>query len=186
MNTPSHLIITAALHKKAARTDIPRSAVLWGSVMPDVPLGILSLAVSLYYRFILRQNPADVMETVFHQAYFHNPWWIAAHNFLHSPLALELYLAVLWRYRRQPGGRGHWALWFVADCLLHTALDIPVHFDDGPLLFWPLNWQTRFHSPVSYWDPAHYGLPFSIFEGLLDIALLGWMLLPEIKKRLQR
>ncbi|MEZ4675136.1 MAG: hypothetical protein R2932_12925 [Caldilineaceae bacterium] len=32
----------------------------------------------------------------------------------------------------------------------HTAIDIPLHYDDGPLLLFPFDWKTRFHSPVSH------------------------------------
>ncbi len=42
-------------------------------------------------------------------------------------------------------------------CLLHSMIDVATHFDDGPVLFWPLDWSTRFASPVSYWDDDHYG-----------------------------
>lgn len=183
MNTPSHLIINAALRKKFKRVDIPKSAFLWGSILPDIPLGLISIGFSIYYQFVLGQNPADVMESVFHQAYFNNPWWIASHNFLHSPLSLGIYLVVLWRFRQQAGSRGHWWFWFVVGCLIHTSIDIPVHFDDGPLLFWPLDWHIRFNSPVSYWDPAHYGIQFIFFEFTLDIALLIYLFLPRISAR---
>lgn len=186
MNTPSHLIINAALHKKNKRGDIVKSAFLWGSVMPDIPLGILIIGFSIYYQFVLGLSPADVMESVFHQAYFNNPWWIAAHNVLHSPLSLGIYLVVLWRFRQQTGSRGHWWFWFVIGCLVHTIIDIPVHFDDGPLLFWPLNWATRFQSPVSYWDPAHYGIPFTIFEIVLDFGLLAYLFFPRLRARFSK
>ena len=47
--------------------------------------------------------------------------------------------------------------------LLHTLGDLPLHHDDGHRHFFPfLDW--RFESPVSYWDPAHYGLWFSLVE----------------------
>ena len=46
---------------------------------------------------------------------------------------------------------------FALGCLLHTTMDIPVHHDDGPVVAFPLNWDFRVKSPVSYWDRAHYG-----------------------------
>jgi hypothetical protein len=76
--------------------------------------------------------------------------------------------------------RGNWWLWFVLSSMLHTSIDILTHVSDGPLLFWPLNWTIRFHSPVSYWDPAHFGTQFGVFEILLDIALLVYLLLPKL------
>ncbi|HSH78069.1 MAG TPA: hypothetical protein VLA19_05995, partial [Herpetosiphonaceae bacterium] len=38
MNTPSHLIMTAALRKRYRRAPIPTFAFLLGSVAPDIPL----------------------------------------------------------------------------------------------------------------------------------------------------
>ncbi|MBI5052861.1 MAG: metal-dependent hydrolase [Chloroflexi bacterium] len=183
MNTPSHLIINAAIHKKANRRDIPQSAFLWGSVMPDIPLGLLSVGSFVYYRYIVGQNLDSLMPKMFDDLYFNNPWWIAAHNFLHSPVALFTYLAFFWRYRKQPGRRGHWWLWFVLGCMVHTSIDILTHVNDGPVLFWPLDWQTRFHSIISYYDPAYFGLQFTFFELALDIVLLGYLFLPDLIKR---
>ena len=60
--------------------------------------------------------------------------------------------------------------------MLHTLIDIPIHYDDGPLLLFPLNWDLRFMSPVSYWDPNRYGIPFTIFEHSLDIVLLVFLI----------
>ena len=40
--------------------------------------------------------------------------------------------------------------------VLHCIQDLPVHVDDGHRHFWPLS-QFRFESPISYWDPGHYG-----------------------------
>ena len=148
--------------------------------MPDIPLALLSLAATFYYRVLLNNQSPDLMETVLHPLYFNNPFWISMHNMLHSPLALGLYLAVLWRWRAQSGKVQHWLFWFFVSCSIHTSIDIFTHFDDGPLLLWPLNWQLRFHSPISYWDTAHFGAQFMIFELLLDAALLGYLFIPKI------
>jgi hypothetical protein len=40
---------------------------------------------------------------------------------------------------------------------MHVALDLSLHNADAHRHFLPLShWQ--FESPVSYWDPAHYGV----------------------------
>ncbi len=182
MNTPSHIFIAAALLKKADARLLPRSAFLVGSFMPDISLGILSLAATFYYRVLLGNQSPDLMETVLHPLYFNNPYWISAHNFLHAPLALGLYLAALWPWRNQAGNWQNWLFWFFASCGLHSLGDILTHFDDGPVLFWPLNWQFRFHSPVSYWDKAHYGSQFFYFEIGLNLLLLGYLLIPWMVK----
>lgn len=69
--------------------------------------------------------------------------------------------------------------------MVHSVIDILTHFDDGPLLFFPFDWHMRFYSPVSYWDKAHYASQFFYFEIGLNIVLLGYLVLPEIIKRLK-
>jgi hypothetical protein len=184
---PTHLVINAALEKKfGAKFKLAKSAFLWGSVLPDLPFGVLSLGSYAYYRFILQQDTSSVMENVIHYSYFNNPWWIAAHNFLHSPLALIVYAILLWSFISKPGTRGHWWLSFVFGSMVHSVIDILTHHNDGPLLFWPLNWQTRFFSPISYWDPAHFGPQMMFFEIFLNLALLGYLFVPKIWQSVMR
>ncbi len=51
MNTPSHLIMTAALRTRLRPLPIPRGAFLLGAVLPDVPLWLLSVGGGLYFRY---------------------------------------------------------------------------------------------------------------------------------------
>jgi hypothetical protein len=46
---------------------------------------------------------------------------------------------------------------------LHASIDLVCHHEDAHRHFLPFT-SWRFHSPVSYWDPNHYGLPFMVFE----------------------
>lgn len=186
MNTPSHLIVNAALVKAANRKAIPQSALLWGAVMPDIPLIVLSVGFFVFHRWLAAPLPPGFMSQAYDNLYFNNPWWIALHNSLHSPLALLVYLALLWRMRNRPHTRGHWWLWFFIGCLTHSIIDILTHVNDGPILFWPLDWHTRFRSIVSYYDSAHFGREFAIFELVLDVALLGYLFLPKLLRRLRR
>jgi membrane-bound metal-dependent hydrolase YbcI (DUF457 family) len=182
MNTiPSHLVINAAIEKKfGKKLNIAKSAFLFGAVLPDIPLGLLMLGSYAYYGFILGQDTTNLMDAFIHPAYYENPWWIAAHNFLHAPLLLLAAIAALWGFRQKTGTVGHWGLWFAAGCLAHTLLDIPTHAGDGPLLLFPFNWQARFNSPVSYWDLNYYGIQFMVFEALLNVSLLAYLFLPKI------
>jgi hypothetical protein len=189
MNTPSHLIINAALRKAAiARgvTTIPRSTFLLGAVLPDIPLWLLWMGAYAYYRYALADPDVTLMDPMFDRFYFTDPFWIGSHNLLHAPLILVSALALLWRFRDASGARGHWWFWFVAGCLVHTSLDIPTHVNDGPVLFFPLDWSYRFQSPVSYWDSHHFGREFAIFELLLDLVLLGYLFGPGLWRRLRR
>ena len=184
MNTPSHFIIQAAVAKRAANPGLVRGAFLWGAVAPDIPLYLLSVFGGLYFRWTgmsLREAAGHMFDTLF----FEDPFWIAAHNLLHSPTMLALLLGGGWLFKRFTGRGWGWAKWFLIGCAAHTLLDIPVHHNDGPLLFFPLEWQTRFSSPVSYWDPDYYGGVFAWFELALDVALLTYLVTPWFKRRLK-
>lgn len=182
MNTiPSHLVINATIEKKyGTKANIAKSAFLWGSITPDIPLALLSLGYFFYNRYVSTQPVTGMMNSAFDNLYFNNPWWIASHNFLHSPTALIIYAALLWRFLGKPNTRGNWWLWFVFGCMVHSVVDILTHYDDGPVLFFPFDWHTRFHSPVSYYDPVHFGIQFAMFEIALDIVLLGYLFIPKI------
>jgi hypothetical protein len=48
---------------------------------------------------------------------------------------------------------------FIALCgagLLHLFFDLALHHNDGRAHFWPIS-SWIFESPLSYWDPRHYG-----------------------------
>jgi membrane-bound metal-dependent hydrolase YbcI (DUF457 family) len=180
VNTPSHLIINAAIRKRAqgAGHAIPRGPFLLGAVLPDIPLTLLWIGAYIWYRHIQGNPAVSLMDESFDRLYFTHPLWITSYNTLHAPVLLLTALALLWRSRGREGSRRQWWFWFFAGCLVHSALDIPVHVTDGPLLFFPLEWSIRFHSPVSYWDPRHYGRQFALFELLLNLALLAYLFGP--------
>ncbi len=118
--------------------------------------------------------------------FFHNPFWIAAHNVIHTPILVLVGIALTWRYRQNISSPYRWFLWFFAACFLHSIVDILTHVDDGPLLFFPLDWSVRFNSPVSYWDSRYYGREFGIFELGLDLVLLLYLIVPAIYRFLRQ
>ena len=61
-------------------------------------------------------------------------------------------------------------LLFGLAALTHLAGDLPLHAGDAHPHFWPLSgW--RFISPVSYWDPNHFGGYASMIEAVFGVAL---------------
>ena len=178
------MIITAALRKRfTATAPVPAAAVLWGSIAPDVPLTIMSIVGALYFHFIAGMTFDDALNLIFYDLFFNDPLWMAAHNFLQAPLILTASLALLWRYRfAEATPLRQWLFWFVTACSLHSLIDIVTHNDDGPLLLFPINWQLRFASPVSYWDTEHYGGIFFVFESVLNLLLLGYLLAPRARR----
>ncbi len=186
MNTPSHFLMTAALDKALLRVPIHQQALLIGSIAPDVPLWILSIGGMVYYHFILGWSLSAAAQLMFDDLYFHNPFWLVSHNLLHAPIVLLFGLAIFWRRRCNIGSIQRYFSWFLLACLLHSFVDIFTHADDGPLLFFPLNWSYRFHSPISYWDPRYHGRAFGQFELTLNVVLLVYLLKRRICRLLQK
>lgn len=161
----------------------PTSAILWGAVAPDLALYVLTFSGVFWFGYVKQWPATKVGRHLFQDLFFHDPVWISLHNVLHSPTVLLVALCSLWLHRRFAGKSNasdnvpaerprYWWTWFFGSCLVHTLVDIPVHHDDGPLIFWPFNWTYRFASPVSYWDPQHFGRETMIFEATLFFALL--------------
>ena len=111
---------------------------------------------------------------LFDDWFFNDPWVITGHHLFGSPLLLCIYISLgywLWRNRNKYGG---WIFWFAVGCMFHTIPDIFLHVDDGPLILFPLNWEWRFHSPISYWDRNHYGAEVAWVENRATILLFAW------------
>ncbi len=179
MQTYSHFLLTAVLQKAFIPND-PEAAsgLLAGSAAPDVPLALLSLGYVADRRYLRPHLPDKTRcSPTYNALYFNNPWWIAAHNSLHAPLPLFV-LALLGIVLRR-----RWLFWFAVGCGLHTAVDIFTHADDGPVLLFPLDWQKRFHSPISYWDPKFGGRTFRLIEHLLDLLLLGILIVQRVNAK---
>lgn len=176
MVTPSHVIINSALAKRIGLpARMARFAFICGGFMPDVPLAAMYVMNVVIARYIYGLDTRALSRSIFEDKFFNDPLWIAAHNLFHAPILLLFAIVILWRYRARVETAQHWMLWFALGCLTHTCIDILCHVTDGPLLFFPFDWHTRFHSPVSYWDRRYYGREFSIFEYSLDFLLLVYL-----------
>ena len=186
MQTPSHFLLTAVLAQKAPTTRYAPhlSALLIGSVLPDIPLLLLTLGYEIYYRwFAILPTSGSIMEYLHFDLFFTDPVWIISHNFFHSLVVNGVLLGVgYWGIRRKWQGSRP-LFWLSLSTLFHTLIDIFTHHSDGPLLFFPLNWNYRFASPISYWEKAYYGRPFTIFEYTLDILLLAYIVWIWRKKK---
>ena len=183
MLTTTHVTMSGALSRlagsdrdgpvaRAARRLLPddasRRAILWGGLAPDVGLTLLSAGALVWFPLVEGRSVQATFDHVYRDLFYEDPAWIVGHNTLHAPPVL-LVLLVLGLRLRGPVGR--WLAAFAVGCLLHAAVDVVTHHDDGPLLLFPLDWSTRFTSPVSYWDPAHGGRVLGPID--LGITLLG-------------
>ena len=156
MNTPTHILLGAALF--ARRSDPSRNtAAVLGSLAPDLSLYLLA-GVSLFVLNI----PGQV---VFGELY-DSPAWKQVFAIDNSFIVWGALLGLaLWR-----GWRAIAVLCGAA--LIHVATDFPLHHDDGRPHFWPLTW-WEFQSPVSYWDGHHHaGIAAPVLLALAAICTI--------------
>jgi len=150
MNTPAHAIFNLAL---LGRKNKPQwnPLIIWGALIPD-------LAMFVFYLWL--RFATDIPEGQIWRVEYYRPFWQTLFDWFNSiPLAV-LGVGVM-LYAQQAG----LALLF-ASILLHCLGDLPLHHDDGHRHFLPFS-NFRFESPVSYWDPAHYGGIFGPIEMVL-------------------
>lgn len=153
MNTPSHGIINLALLTGFTPSDANLFIVL-GGILPDIPIFIFYG----WAKFIAKIPESKIWSDAYQAPSIQK---IVA-TFHSIPLAV-----LGWTIAFQLG-------WSIAQiiCLsiiFHNLLDLPVHNDDAHRHFFPFS-NYRFISPISYWDPKHYGSLVS----LVEIMLVLW------------
>jgi hypothetical protein len=186
MRTASHLLLTGVigrrLQQRGAHVHLP--ALLLGSVLPDIPLALLSAGYKLVNARRGRAAPAasvpDRFDIGCHDLFHNDPLWIAGYGLFHAPLVIAaLFLAGAAAGRRD-------LRWLTVGLALHSAVDVPAHHDDGPLLFFPLDWRYRWRSPLSYWDREHYGDRFAALETAMDLLLAAYLVREGVTEWLAR
>lgn len=176
MNTQTHLLMGAALFGRP----LPRLALAGalGGIVPDAPM--LAIVGGL------RMAGYDFGQ-IFGKLYWEHWWQVAnaiGHNFwLWGALALASGLMLA----QNPFGPAEMAgrtagerpvrpdaalvFAFSGSALLHSVIDFLSHRDDAHMHLWPLT-QWRFRSPVSYWDPNHFGNWFGMIEAAIGVLLV--------------
>ncbi|MBA2492900.1 MAG: hypothetical protein H0V34_14845 [Gammaproteobacteria bacterium] len=139
MNTPAHAVINWLI---LGRGDRPELAVpiVAGSLLPD-------LSMIVFYIYL---KALGTQESVIWSVHYHQRQWQAFFDVFNSIHLILAGLAISWRLRAT-----RWAAFF-AGMGLHVLFDLPLHHDDAHRHFFPFS-DWRFFSPISYWDPAHYG-----------------------------
>ena len=158
MHTPAHVVLNLVALGRADRTRylLP---VLLGALIPDAPMFVFYVVE----RFVL-DTPTP---TLWRETYF-EPGWQAFIDLFNSVPIILVGLFAAWRLRSR------FAMLLCLSMLLHVALDLPLHHDDAHRHFYPFsNW--RFESPVSYWDPRHFGRILSGVEAALALGCC-WIL----------
>ena len=104
---------------------------------------------------------------IWDRVYFEAPWQQLFDAFNSIPVYTALAMAALW-------WRWRLGLWIALSALLHIACDLPLHREDAHAHLWPIS-DWHFVSPVSYWDRAHHGALFSLFELALLAGSAAWL-----------
>jgi len=185
VKTPTHGLLGYGLARILGWTGAKRRCAIIGAILPDASLVLAAVVtaaktVSEMGTFDFAQFKAQ-MDSL----YFSDPVMIFGHNFLHSPLNLALLAALALIFldakKRSP------VLAFLAGAASHSVLDLLSHIEDGPLLFWPLDWETRLAGPISHWQTGNGGIlitlaEFGICLGAFIMANTRWFSLRPMKK----
>ncbi len=149
MNTPAHAALSLLLIGRAERDALP---VAVGALAPDAPM-----IVFYAWERLVRGVPESV---IWSERYF-DPAWQTVFDIPHSIPILFFGIAAIFLVRRRAGATKQGSRWrvavlFLASMLIHAFADLPLHREDAHRHFFPLS-DWKFMSPVSYWDPSHFG-----------------------------
>jgi hypothetical protein len=156
MNTPSHAILNVAILSNVSPL---AGAIAFGAILPDLPI----FGFYIWAKWIARLPE----QKIWSEGYYY-PVVQDLVAFFHSiPIAFLGWLIAFF------------AGWDIAQvvclsCVLHSLGDLPVHNSDAHRHFFPLT-DYRFISPVSYWDPKHYGSIAAAVELGLVSAATVWV-----------
>lgn len=157
--TPSHLLLNWAILGNKNETTTERSAILFGALMPDVGVWIFSL----WFFSTIGMQFGDVWESYYWTPSI-NVWFNLAHSLVLLPtIALCGYLF-----------NKRLVFLFGMSATMHALCDFFLHADDAYTNFLPFT-DWRFVSPVSYWDPAHYGTIFAPVESCIVIIAIFYL-----------
>lgn len=154
MNTPTHMLIGAALFARRDRPVLSLVA-LAGGLIPD--LAMLSL---VQWAVRVRGIPE---QAVFGQLFFSEAWqriFAVDHSFILWGASFALAI----RFAKPT------AVALFGAGLAHAVVDFLLHNEDARRQFWPLS-DYLFRSPVSYWDPSRYGAIVAPLEAALVLLL---------------
>jgi len=161
MITPSHMIYSWALAKATdpKPNKLRTLVIVAGGLVPDLP----AYAFFFVHTILLGTSQQLMWDVLYFDSAW-SPFITLSHSLLLWPVLL-LFAALAKRALLRL---------FAISALLHVSLDFLVHHDDAYRHLWPLS-DWKFMSPVSYWDPAYYGNWASLFDAVLVIALLTWL-----------
>jgi membrane-bound metal-dependent hydrolase YbcI (DUF457 family) len=158
MNTPSHCVLNLAI---LGLTIAPQATlpIALGAIVPDVPI----FAFYFWAKVLKRFPESEIWSAIYYQSN-----WQTLFALSHS-LPIALVGLLIFAYLRST-----WGMVFCDSLILHSLLDFPVHHNDAHRHFFPLS-NYRFISPISYWDPNHYGGIVAGVEWLAVLSVTPWV-----------
>ena len=159
MNTPAHIVINLSIlgRDEKAGTIAP---VVTGALLPDLPM----MAFYAYAKIVSGISEQVIWSQTYHAA----DWQIFFDLFNSLPIIAFGYISA------RLAGAKRLALLF-ASMALHSIGDLLLHHDDAHRHLFPLS-EWRFKSPVSYWDPQHFGNIAGALEAVAMIAGCAYLL----------
>lgn len=173
MITPSHVVYSlaaAAGITKHLRVKPNLWAISLGAVLPDLPAYVFFLVQG-----IILQTPHQELWRVLYFDSAWTPFITLSHSFILWPILAILAFTFKQRF----------IAWLAASALLHSITDFFVHADDAYRHFWPL-FDWKFNSPISYWDPSHYGNIVGTLDTIVVFLLFIYLMKQTTSKMGQR
>ena len=174
MTTPAHAALSLIVLGRSERNALP---VALGAVAPDLPM----LVFYIWERLVRGVSEGRIWS----ERYF-DPGWQVVFDIPSSIPLLGIALCILLVLigRRSTAGSVAPAAMaaaprpakltasalFIASMIVHALGDLPLHREDAHRHFFPFS-DWRFTSPVSYWDPEHYGGYAAAAEVVLVLAV---------------
>lgn len=140
MNTPAHIVVNLFIlgREEKSGTIAPVAA---GALLPDLPMMVFYAYAKLF---------SGIPEQVIWSETYHAAGWQTFFDLFNS-----LPIIALGTIGARLVGAGRLAVMF-ASMALHCLGDLLLHHHDAHRHLFPLS-DWRFSSPVSYWDPQHFG-----------------------------
>jgi len=154
VNTPGHAVLNLLL---LGNRECPRlfAPIALGAVLPDVPMFLFYL-----YQKVWLGTPE---RTIWSESYYQLGWQAFFDVFNSLPLvAIAALVAHAIKLPR--------VVALFASMMVHAICDFLLHRNDAHRHFFPFS-EWRFASPVSYWDPRHYGAIVSSIE--IVVVIIG-------------
>ncbi len=140
MNTPAHVVVNLAI---LGRKDQPETVapIVTGAIFPDLSMFLFYLHAKVLHGM--------KEELIWSQAY-HEAGWRVLFDIFHSlPLLVLGFVSARYFAANRLAA-------FFASAVLHSLGDFALHHGDAHRHLFPFS-DWRFLSPVSYWDPQHFG-----------------------------